>query len=167
MHWRESAIGESAIALPLEPPSNLLPHPIPLGCHKTTGFGFPLPYSELPLGMYFAYGVYILQCCSLGSSHLLPPLLCPGACSPCVHLHFCPVDGFISTTFLDGLTFSTWVPWQLHLLESRRGGGMGTVLIFKLMFFIFIGEKKKKYQDSKSISLLPTSLRSAAGKGAA
>ena len=152
--------------LPLEPPSHLLPHPIPLGCHKRDGFGFPLSYSELPLAMYFAYGVYMFQCCSLRSSHLLPPLLCPGVSSLCVHLHFCPMDGFVSTIFLDGLTFSTCMPWQLHLLESWGGGGMVTVLISKLLCFSsLLG--KKKYQNSKSISLLPTSVISAAGKGAA
>ena len=46
--------------LPLKSPSHLSHHRIPLGYHKSTGFGFPVSYIKLPLATYFTHGnVYV------------------------------------------------------------------------------------------------------------
>ena len=45
--------------------------------------------------------VSMFQCYSLSSSRPLPALLHPQVCSACPHLHPCPTNRFISTTFLD------------------------------------------------------------------
>ena len=137
--------------LPLKPPSHLPPHPIHLSRHKSTGFGFPLSYSKLPLGMYFTYGMHTFQCYSLKSSHLLPPLLCPKVCSLWVHLHFCPLDRFISTIFLDGLAFSTCLPWQLHLLERCGAGGWARCWFLVTLLFFHLYWKS----SVSSVSLYP------------
>ena len=36
--------------------------------------------------------LYMFQCYSLKSSHLLPLQLCPKICSLCLHLHCCPIS---------------------------------------------------------------------------
>ena len=47
--------------------------------------------------------MYMFPCYSLCSFHSLLPLLCPQVSSPCLHLHCCPADEFISTIFLDSM----------------------------------------------------------------
>ena len=47
--------------------------------------------------------VYIRQCCFLHSSHPLLPSQCPQVHFLSLPLHFFPVNGFISTIFLDSI----------------------------------------------------------------
>ena len=47
--------------------------------------------------------MYSFQCNCLNSFHPLLPPRCPQVCSLRLHLHCCPADGFISTTFLDSI----------------------------------------------------------------
>ena len=56
---------KSALAIhmsPLIPPSHLPPHPLPSMLSDSSGFWFPVSYSEYPLAIYFTYGnVYVLM----------------------------------------------------------------------------------------------------------
>ena len=70
--------------------------------------------------------MYMFQCCSLNSPHLLFPLLCSQVCSLCLHLHCCSGNRIISTIFLDAiymciniyLVFSFWLN-SLCIIGSR------------------------------------------------
>ena len=71
----------------LEPPSHLLPHPTPLGCHRALVCALCVMYQS-PTGHLF----YIRWCIcfplySLSSPSLCPPTLCLQVCSLCLHLH--------------------------------------------------------------------------------
>ena len=73
------------------PPSRSSPGP---------SFGFLVSFSKFPLAIYFAYGnVYV--------SMLLPQFVPPSPSLTmstslfCLRLHFCPVNRFISTIFVD------------------------------------------------------------------
>ena len=47
--------------------------------------------------------VYMFPCYFLHSFHPLLPSLHPQVCSLCLHLHYCPVNRFISAIFLDAI----------------------------------------------------------------
>ena len=68
-----------------ERPSNIPPHPIPLGCPGARALGALLHALNLHWSSILHMVVYLFQCCSLKSSHpcLLP--LSPNLCS----LHLC------------------------------------------------------------------------------
>ena len=67
-----------------EPPSYLLPHPIPPGCHRALALGALRHTSTLPFLSVLHMVIYMFQCYSLKSSyHLLLPL------SPKVFLYIC------------------------------------------------------------------------------
>ena len=93
---------ESAVGLHMSPPSGscLPPHPTLLGCHRApdlsslhhTAHSHWLSILHMVMSMF--------PCYSLLSSHPLLPLLCPQACSLCLHLHCCLADGFVSTILL-------------------------------------------------------------------
>ena len=47
--------------------------------------------------------LYMFQCHSLKSSHLLSPSFCTKVCSLCLPLSCCPANKFINTVFLDSI----------------------------------------------------------------
>ena len=70
--------------------------------------------------------VYICQCYSLNSSHLLLPLLCPQICSLCLLLHCCPANWFICAIFLDSIYIYIYIyicisiRFTLHCMTGSR-----------------------------------------------
>ena len=70
IHQHEPATGIYMFP-PLEPPSHLLPHPMPLSC-QSSSFGLPVSYGKFPLAIYFTYGSV---CISTLLSHNMSLLL--------------------------------------------------------------------------------------------
>ena len=93
--------------------------------------GLLLLYSNFPLAIYFirdsVLTLYICQCYFLNSSYPLHPTLCAQVRSLNLHLHSPPVNGFISTIFLnppiDHKRCTTWklrVKFYLAQNEPQR-----------------------------------------------
>ena len=81
--------------------SHLPPCPTPLGCHREPGWA-PLLIRQIPAGCPILHmAMWMLQFCSLRSSHPLLPPLYPWVCSLCLCLHCCPTNRLVSTIFLD------------------------------------------------------------------
>ena len=97
-------------------PSHLLPH-LPSRLLQSTGFVFPVSHSKLPLLSTLHMVMYMFQCYSLKSCHLLSPQLWLKISFLCLHLHcwswlilnLCHVI----LTFL----FCWW--WQLLIVFAR------------------------------------------------
>ena len=70
--------------------------------------------------------VYTCQCCSLTSSQLPLPPLCPQVRSLCLCLYSCPVTRFIGTVFLD----SIYVCYNVSLLKKSSYGEKSLLLIW-------------------------------------
>ena len=80
----------SAISILMSPPSKTsLP---PLQVVTEHQLWFPMSYNKFPLAPMLHMALYMFQCYSLKSSHLLPLQLCPKICSLCLHLHCCPIS---------------------------------------------------------------------------
>ena len=76
--------------------------------------------------------IYMIACYSLNQSHSLLPPMCPQVCSLHLHLHCCPVNGFIRIAFLDSICmskyaifvflfltyFTLYIKLQVHLLPQ-------------------------------------------------
>ena len=84
--------------LPLECPSHLPPHPIPLSCKRSPGW-VPCVVQQISPGYLF----YIWQCIYFNATLSIHPTLsfppCQ-VCSLCLRLYCCPTNRFISTIFL-------------------------------------------------------------------
>ena len=94
------------------------PHPIPPGCHRAPALGSLHHISKSHSLSILHMVMYMFQCYSLKSSHLLL-LLCPKVCSLCLCLLCCPVYRTVGTTFLDSiyrwcLSFSFWLSFTLY-----------------------------------------------------
>ena len=76
---------ESAIGIPMSSSSwTFLPPPTPLGCPRAPGLGSLCPAEHFH---WLPSSRTVVKCCSLKSSHLFPPLLCPKVCFLCLPLH--------------------------------------------------------------------------------
>ena len=100
---------ELAISIHMSPPSwtssHFLPHLTPLGCHRALDLG-SLQHTANSYWLSILHLVmYMFQCSSLKSSHILLPLLCPKFCSLCLSLLFCHASRIISTTFVYSLVY--------------------------------------------------------------
>ena len=99
--------------LSLQPPTHL-PSYVPSKFSQSTGFGLPATYSKFPLAMSILHMVmYMFQYCSLKSSFLLPPPLCPKVCPFWVYLSWLLLLGrktprFSRKTLQDCKTFTYW-----------------------------------------------------------
>ena len=115
---------ESPIGMWMLPPSwtFLLPHPIPLGCHRVPDLSSLHQNSKFPLVISFTSGnVYIFMLFSQLSHSPLPPL-CPHVCSLRLHLHwdYCLVAKSCPT-LCDPMDCSTpGCPIPLHLPEFAQ-----------------------------------------------
>ena len=78
IHQHESVLVYMS-PLPLEPPSHLPPHPISLGCHRTSDLSSEHHTANSQWLSISHLVMYMLQWYSLNSSHLLLPL-CPQVC---------------------------------------------------------------------------------------
>jgi len=95
---------ESAISpLPLEPLSNLLSHPTPIGCHRAPTLGSLHHTANFQRLSILHTVMYMFQCYSPKTSHPLLPPLCQKVCSLCLHALCCLSNRIISTIFLDSI----------------------------------------------------------------
>ena len=85
----------------LEPPSDLPPHPRPLGCHRAPGLSCLHRTADFHWLSILHMAMYMFQCCCFYSSLPLLPPQYPQVCSLCLSLHRFPANRFISTIFLD------------------------------------------------------------------
>ena len=96
---------ESAISIHMSPPSrtslplSTLSHP--LGCHRVPDLSSLHHRANFHWLFVLNMVMYKFPCYCLNLSNHLLPTLCPQVCSPCVHLHCCPANRFISIIFLD------------------------------------------------------------------
>ena len=86
-----------------EPPSHLLPHPIPQGCPSALALSALFYASNLDWSSISHIAKYMFQCYSLKSSHpcLLPQS--PKVCSLHLCLICCPECKIVSTIFLNSI----------------------------------------------------------------
>ena len=117
---------------PCKPPSPLASHPSKSSDSTRLGC---LLYNSFPLAIYSTHDTHIYtcicQCHFLNLSHPLLPPLCPQVHSLCLHLHFFPVNRFISTVFLDCLNvvefrFRAW--WDKTSVPEEKEGRSWTRL---------------------------------------
>ena len=86
-------------------PSLLNPPPTPTSYASRSSQSTQLSslcYHSFPLAICFTHCsvyMYIYQCCSLSSSHLLLSQLCPQVCSLYLCLYFCPANRFLQYHF--------------------------------------------------------------------
>ena len=89
---------------PLSNPSASPTPPHAYRLSRSTWLEHLAPYSKFPLPMCFTHGnLYVSLLCSQFPSPPLLPSLCPQVCSPCLCLHCCSANRFISTIFLDSI----------------------------------------------------------------
>ena len=99
---------ESVIGLPMSPPTwTSLPPPspsTPLGCYWTPVWG-PWVIQQIPIGYLFYRWWCMFPCYFLHTSHpVLPPHPDMSIISsPCLCLHCCSANRFISAIFLDSI----------------------------------------------------------------
>ena len=102
VHQHESATGAHVSPHP-ECPSQLPPHPIPLGCLRAPALSALLQALNWHWSSILYMVIYMFQCYSLKSSHpcLLP--WSPKACSLHLHLFCCLAYRFIVIVFLNSI----------------------------------------------------------------
>ena len=117
IHWHESAKGAPVSPI-LNPPTNLPPHSIPLGCPRALALSALLHALNLHWSSILHMVMYMFQCCSLKSSH--PHLLShsPKVCS----LHLCLfcflANRIIITIFLNSTCINILCRWFSFWLTS-------------------------------------------------
>ena len=109
---------ESAARIHTSPsPGTSLPPPSashPSSCLRPQGSG-SLHHTENPPWLSISHTImHMFPCCSLSSSHSLPPPLCPQVCFLCLHLHCYPANGFIST-FLDSIYMYQYINIYINI----------------------------------------------------
>ena len=91
---------------------------------QSTGFFVcPTSFIKLALVIYLLMVIYMFQCCSIKSSHLLLLPLSPKLCSLCLCLLCCPAHRIVGTIFLD----------SMHL----------QIILFIILFFFTVVQESK------------------------
>ena len=106
IHQHESATGTHMSSHP-ESPSHFPPHPIPLGGPRALALSALLHASNLHWSSILHILIYMFQCYSLKSSHLLPPFAfshkSPKVCSLHLCLFYCLTYKIIIAVFLNSI----------------------------------------------------------------
>ena len=100
IHQHESHMSAHVSHHP-EPPSHLLPHSIPLGCHRAPALNALLHASNLHWLSILHMVIYMFQCYSLKSSHPLPLPQSTKVCSLHLCLFCCLAYRMVITIFLN------------------------------------------------------------------
>ena len=131
IHQHESVIGIH-VSPPSWPPSQILPHPIPLGCPRALGLGV-LHWSSILHTV-----MYMFQCYSL-KSYLPHPLpLNPKVCS----LHLCllsyPACRIIVTVFLNSTYMCQYTVFVSFWLTSLCKIGSSFIHLIRTALNVFL-----------------------------
>ena len=106
IYQHEAATGAHVSPHP-EPPNLLPPYPIPLSCPRALALSALLHASNLHWSSILHILIYMFQCYSLKSSHLLPPFAfshkSPKVCSLHLCLFICLAYRVIVTIFINSI----------------------------------------------------------------